>query len=491
MLTPTDRTPVTLPRVRLKAATEATLTRPMTTTLVVDSGAERPFGEGSPSRAAMVASLMASIWGSSPAASGSAASAVRPSAARRGSLSFESASLIVAGCSVTSGAAGSATASTGWTSATATGSGSAAATAVGRASAGSAVSAWGATSWICASAAGSSARASTAGRSVAGSSVGRWPRLRRVRRGHGHVRRSRRHGLDRSGRDLDDRLRSDARGRRLADELVEGGGARGGAGLLERRRLRHLGRDRGELGGIVDLLEAHEEGVHLGFVLGDARLDVLDLALDQGGMALEAQLQLLLALGDALLGLGPDAGDLGLGPILDAGHVLVGHAAQAVDLLGRPGMDLLDRGRSLGPEAVDEAGAVLLGGRTHGAHEVGQEARRRSVGCLGRGGREGRGGRRHGRRGGRDGPGGPRVDLDRCHRLRLRLRGHLGGRVLRLGGLVGRSGGRRSISGRDGLRVGGHRLVLSDRHAHGPSLLLIRSCRSLLGRMVRLIGGRL
>ena len=129
----------------------------------------------------------------------------------------------------------------------------------------------------------------------------------------------------------------------LADELIERGGTGRGAGLFERWRLGHLGGHRAELGRIVDLLETDEEGIHLGFVLGDAGLDVLDLALDEGGMAFEAQLELLLALGDALLGLGPDARDLGLRPVLDAGDVLVGYTAQAVDLFGGSGMDAFDR----------------------------------------------------------------------------------------------------------------------------------------------------
>ncbi len=275
-----------------------------------------------------------------------------------------------------------------------------------------------------------------------------------------------------------DRLdgRCDAGRGRLADQLVKSGRAGRGAGLFKGRRLGHLGGHGAELGRIVDLLETDEEGVHLGFVLRDAGLDVLDLALDEGGMAFEAQLELLLALGDALFGLGTDAGDLGLRPVLDAGDVLVGHTPQAVDLFGGSGVDAFDRPSALGAHALEQAAPALFRRRAHRAHEIGQEARWGSRGRRpgGRHGGAGRWARRRGR------------SIDGVSLGGGRPWSWLSGSPFRRGCPI--SGGEGGGSGGHRLVLGGHRLVLGDRGAHRSGLLLIRGPRGLVGRVARLVG---
>src|SRR3990170_526105 len=171
---------------------------------------------------------------------------------------------------------------------------------------------------------------------------------------------------------------------RFAHERGEGLLARRGVGLLEHGGIGHLCGQSGKLARIFDALEPAEEGVHLPPLGGGARPHVVGFSLDERGVALEAELQLLLAAGDLLVGLGPDAGDIALRPFLDGGDVVVGQAAQLLDLGGGAGMDTGHERLRVLAEGVESRGPALLGRGAHRAHEVSQEA----------GGPAGSGGRR-------------------------------------------------------------------------------------------------
>jgi hypothetical protein len=107
----------------------------------------------------------------------------------------------------------------------------------------------------------------------------------------------------------------------------------------------------------------------------------VDLALEAG-----------LAMGDALVGLFADPGDLGLGPLADGGDVVVGLLAQLAGLDRGRCVDVLDVALGVGGEARERVGLRRLGRALHGLGEIGHElvglgglpAGRRSVG--GRGG---------------------------------------------------------------------------------------------------------
>ena len=78
-------------------------------------------------------------------------------------------------------------------------------------------------------------------------------------------------------------------------------------------------------------------------------------------------------MGDALVGLLADPGDLGLRPLADRGDVVVGLLAQLGRLVGGAGVDALDVGLGLGGEALERVGARGLGRGLHGLGQVGHE----------------------------------------------------------------------------------------------------------------------
>ena len=291
----------------------ATLTRPLTTTLVVrrslgspaSLGGTRPARRAATTSSAIVgiswfassaASLPASASAADISASASAAakSGLRPSIAMRGS-------------------SGSTAASASATSAVASGA--------------SAVSAVGASAVTSGASAGASSTGAVSGDLDDGLGLGD-------------------RGFD-DGLGLDLGLGVDRR--RGADQ----GGRCVGQRLVEARRLGQLLGHRRERRGIFLGEEALEEGGHLVLEGGDAGADAFDAALDDAGVVLELALEVGLAGGDARLGLFADAGDLGLRPLADRGDVVVGGPAQLGDLLGGAGLDLLDGGLRLGGEALE------------------------------------------------------------------------------------------------------------------------------------------
>ena len=194
-----------------------------------------------------------------------------------------------------------------------------------------------------------------------------------------------------------------------------------------------------------------------------------------------------------LLGLLADPGDLGLGPVADAGDVVIGLAAQVGGLGGGVGLDGLDVGLGVRGELLERVGSGALGGRLHRLGQVGHELVRLAGGgrAAATASRLGAGG--SGRVGGRGpGVGGRRGSLGGVVRGGGRRVDHVGPFGLLAGTGVGVRLGRRSVSGlgdRAGIsgRLVGLGVVLAPGepepglglgrgHSDGPSLT---QCRQL------------
>ena len=92
----------------------------------------------------------------------------------------------------------------------------------------------------------------------------------------------------------------------------------------EGRGLRHLLGHRGQPGGVVLAFEALTVGGHGRLEPDDLGTDLVDAAVDRGGVPGELVLEGRLAGGDGCVGLVLDPGDLGLGPLADRGDVVLG-----------------------------------------------------------------------------------------------------------------------------------------------------------------------
>ena len=120
-------------------------------------------------------------------------------------------------------------------------------------------------------------------------------------------------------------------------------------------------------GGVLFGDQALEEVGHLGLEGVDATLDALDASLDVGRVGVDLALEASLAVGDALVGLFADPGDLGLGPVADRRDVIVGLLAQLGRLDGGRRVDRLDVGLGIGAEARERVGLGGLRRALHGA----------------------------------------------------------------------------------------------------------------------------
>ena len=154
-----------------------------------------------------------------------------------------------------------------------------------------------------------------------------------------------------------------------------------GSHVLEAGRVGHRLGHRRDPGRVLLGVQALEEGRHLGLEGGDHGRHPFGASLHGGRVGLHLGIEPGLARGDARLGLFADARDLGLRPLADRGHVVVGLAAQVGHFAGRAGVDLFDDGLGLDLEARHRLVPRMLRRRLHRAAQLGHELRRAASGC--------------------------------------------------------------------------------------------------------------